>query len=687
MSLRNIVKVILVCLLCLVGSSNLIGSSTVSLSKIVSSKITSRSHSIHYLKQKDASPKTTNSLSPSTSTSVKDQGQNIGSTRATSTTVLQNGNGQSAAINYVGSTSGYVSDVTCPTNFECYAVGQTAALRSPFIMKSLNDGNSWENLNFPTGVTKLNSIACITIDDCVAVGTGYLGFAGLIVVTQDGGQSWTIAYLGGSDFTSVTCYGTTICMALEQQFNYGSSLVFISSNLFSTFSAENFSQVFSQGTTVCTGSGSCLGIIENGQCFSASFCVINGLLAGSNGSSIQRFAFTLFTTTGGESWKYIAAPNGVYAVSSVSCFASFNCFASGLTVSATPVVYQMIYNLSSDSWSTTNAYYLPTQIASINGLYCFSTSECFGVGASSLDIPEVFSTNNLGLSWSIASISSEIPSLSLMDCYGVDLSGCLIAGTTQDLSSTVFYSITLNSILGQSYYPVTSGVTISAINKGILTVGDSVSIDLGIGMAVIGSGFNISVNVSGIVGCGIIALPTMVNAGQTDSNPPSCLNWQQSYQNSINSNPNDTLAVLEVGRWDAATWIMNGQQVGFGDVGFDQYYETSLESAISILSSTGAHVIVLNSPYYNIGTQLDGTPWRTDSNQRVDIMNQLDQSVVNNSSGKASLINFNSFICPQGTFQQVVNGITIRDPDGIHLTLAGEIYTDYWLLSQIAANF
>jgi hypothetical protein len=262
-------------------------------------------------------------------------------------------------------------------------------------------------------------------------------------------------------------------------------------------------------------------------------------------------------------------------------------------------------------------------------------------------------------------------------------------GTMQDLSSSEAYLISFvkSSSVSSSTGSFNVNILPNAMQQQIIVMGDSHIMDLGLnGISLVGSDYYATAYV-GAMFCGITNLATQVIGGTQVANGSQCVNWQSIYQNDINSNQNAKYAILGVGRWDALSWMLAGQEVGFGDPSFNSYYQNSLQTAINILSTYGAHVFVMSAPYLSIATQANGTPYRGDDNQRISIVNSIDQTVVNNSGGKASFLNLNSVECPNNTFQLVDNGITVRESDGIHLTVQGEVYLGNWILNQIDTNY
>ncbi len=105
---------------------------------------------------------------------------------------------------------------------------------------------------------------------------------------------------------------------------------------------------------------------------------------------------------------------------------------------------------------------------------------------------------------------------------------------------------------------------------------------------------------------------------------------------------------------------------------------------MTILSSQGARVALFTAPYFNSGDQPNGEPWDEDSPARVNRLNQILETVAARHPGVVSVIPLHQYLDPHGRFTWSIDGSVIRQPDGIHTTLATGTYLAPLVLPKLA---
>ena len=87
---------------------------------------------------------------------------------------------------------------------------------------------------------------------------------------------------------------------------------------------------------------------------------------------------------------------------------------------------------------------------------------------------------------------------------------------------------------------------------------------------------------------------------------------------------------------------------------------------MQIGTASGAHMVLLTAPCYSSGEQPDGSPWPEDSPARLRAYNDQLYTVAAEYPAQVSVVNLNAMMCPGGRFEPVIDGVTVRAPDGVH---------------------
>jgi hypothetical protein len=192
---------------------------------------------------------------------------------------------------------------------------------------------------------------------------------------------------------------------------------------------------------------------------------------------------------------------------------------------------------------------------------------------------------------------------------------------------------------------------------------------------------DVKIGVRGFAGCGIARLPEIRYIGQPHPNYPGCEHWDRRWRQNVRADDPD-LAVILLDRWELMDRKLNGRYQHVGEPQFDAYLTAELDPAIQIVSARGAHVVVLTAPYTRRAERPDGGLWPEDRPERVDAWNRLLRIAADRH--KATVLDLNRRVCPDGTFTWRAGGVRIRS-DGLHFTPAGvRRWIAPWLLPQLA---
>jgi len=205
----------------------------------------------------------------------------------------------------------------------------------------------------------------------------------------------------------------------------------------------------------------------------------------------------------------------------------------------------------------------------------------------------------------------------------------------------------------------------------ILLLGDSLALTLGTGLAVQAGAWGASVINQGIVGCDLDPGSVVDIEGSVTAAAQGCAHWPQTWKEQVDRLNPDVVA-LELGRWEVSDRFIDGTWTRIGEPAWDHLFATELSSAIRILSSRGAHVVVFTLPYVLQTTDApNGTPWDINQPVRTDRYNALVRRTVGLFPRVASVIDLNRLLDPNGVYTGYVDGVPVRDDDQEHISLYG----------------
>ena len=262
-----------------------------------------------------------------------------------------------------------VSSVACVSADDCTAVGllTSAAEESSDVVGYHWDGTTWiqtqiQSFPGPSGLgNELNGVSCISADLCLAVGTFF---------AQWGGRTWsTSTQPTDGDLNGVSCPSATFCMAVGTQ-RPGA----VSEPLAEEWNGSTWSGVPSpvQGDL----DNSLNGI----SCTSATSCIAVG--SADSGLANQ----TLVEQWNGATWAIVASPSTSPTVDNVlngvSCVSPTMCKAVGASGSSASAHEQpLIESWNGMAWSTDTGP-SASQPARLGAISCVSSDVCMASGYS-----------------------------------------------------------------------------------------------------------------------------------------------------------------------------------------------------------------------------------------------------------------------------------------------------------------
>ncbi len=222
-----------------------------------------------------------------------------------------------------------------------------------------------------------------------------------------------------------------------------------------------------------------------------------------------------------------------------------------------------------------------------------------------------------------------------------------------------------------------------------LLLGDSVAFTAAQGLMVDSvPRYGVEVIDRGILGCNLTSNAELLGGVDWGITPPgvNCGSWPTVWAKEVHIF-HPTVVGLLLGRFELADSNLNGKWVSVGDVQWDNVLLGYLRRVVSVLSSSGAKVVIFTFPYIDPPLeQANGDPWPENMPSRVNAWNALLRQVADEYPKTTTLIDLNHILGPDGNYTNVVDGVEVRLPsDGIHVTIAGGEWLQPRILPQVAA--
>ncbi len=223
--------------------------------------------------------------------------------------------------------------------------------------------------------------------------------------------------------------------------------------------------------------------------------------------------------------------------------------------------------------------------------------------------------------------------------------------------------------------PVLNAAQRAALNRPVrvLVEGDSLAKTLAEGLGDAGPKYNYQSYNLGLLGCGVArGGPLRDDRGETMP-VTNCAGWPQSRADDVKTYDPDVV-VLVTGRWEILDRVHDGVWTNVGKADYDAYLASELDLAIQVLSAGGAKVVLTTTPCFRPREAPDGSTYPFDDPARLTAYNELIRQAVARHPDVASLYDLDKTLCPDGTYVPAVNGVTVRIPDGVHISVAGGLY-------------
>ncbi len=207
-----------------------------------------------------------------------------------------------------------------------------------------------------------------------------------------------------------------------------------------------------------------------------------------------------------------------------------------------------------------------------------------------------------------------------------------------------------------------------------MMLGDSVGETLGFVLTQQEQPYDVNLENSAILGCGVIISSLYRTTGHDygppvscDSSAPASQQWPAVWQGRINRF-RPSVVLFQAGRWEITDQKIDGRWQHIGQPAFDALLRNELTRALKVATSKGALVMALTSPCFDSGEQPNGQPWPEDSPARVARYNAMLAQVVAHFPRRAEVFPLGAEMCPGGVYHTTLDGVEIRNPaDGVHI--------------------
>ena len=234
------------------------------------------------------------------------------------------------------------------------------------------------------------------------------------------------------------------------------------------------------------------------------------------------------------------------------------------------------------------------------------------------------------------------------------------------------------------------GVQVTGPPVRVAVLGDSVAWRLGFALLADQpqQSFDVDIDNGAIVACGVVRSTAYVAHGVSDpmaaqcnSSSPASTQWPAQWAGNIAEFHPDVVMVL-AGRWEVMDREIDGTWSHIGQPAFDALLTRSLEQAVQVAGSGGADVVLLTAPCFDSGEQPDGLPWPEDAPGRLARYNAILRRVAAEHPATVRVEDFGAMVCPGGQYSTTVDGVQLRDGDGVHIVptpAAGQWLADHLL--------
>jgi peptidoglycan/LPS O-acetylase OafA/YrhL len=217
----------------------------------------------------------------------------------------------------------------------------------------------------------------------------------------------------------------------------------------------------------------------------------------------------------------------------------------------------------------------------------------------------------------------------------------------------------------------------------VLLGGDSVALTLGFSdFSTMAAQKGLEIHDFSKLGCGVARGMQRRVQGQVIRPTDGCDQWPTRFSDAVARN-DPAVAMLLVGRWEIVDQLRNGRWTHIGDPEFDAYLGRELDLAITTLGARGATVVLLTAPIYKPTEASDGSVYPETKPERAIHFNELLRQAAARHPG-TQVIDIAAILTPGNKYVDEIDGVRLRDDDGVHISNGGARRVGAAILPRLA---